>query len=105
MDPYLILDVPEGSDDATIRRAYLAAVKDNPPDHNPDRFREINEAWDRTKDAKSRAEFELFNAEPGISSPFEALVNAHRYSRNTRRTPPSFSALKEFLQQCSKTKK
>ncbi|MBD9357000.1 J domain-containing protein [Methylomonas albis] len=71
ISPYDILGVPEQASDADIKQAYLQRVKDNPPDHDPARFRQIQEAFEAIKDQDSRLRHALF-AMPHIE--FDALL-------------------------------
>ncbi|CAD6872166.1 J domain-containing protein [Methylomonas fluvii] len=71
ISPYDILGVPEQASDADIKQAYLQRVKDNPPDRDPARFRQIQEAFEAIKDQDSRLRHALF-AMPHIE--FDALL-------------------------------
>lgn len=59
--PYQLLEVGEHSTDAEIKQAYLKLVKDNPPDRDQERFRQIQQAYETIKDADSRLHYALFN--------------------------------------------
>jgi DnaJ-class molecular chaperone len=98
VDPYVTLNVAENADDAVIRRAYLDAVREFPPDLHPERFRRISKAYESIKTEKQRAEFELFDVESEFDSPFDAFFE--RSARATQRKPPSFDTLKEYLTRC-----
>ncbi|NJA05161.1 J domain-containing protein [Methylomonas sp. MED-D] len=71
ISPYSILGVPEQATDADIKQAYLQRVKDNPPDRDPARFRQIQDAYDAIKDEDCRLRHALF-AMPSIE--FDALL-------------------------------
>jgi len=49
-DPFSVLGLPREAGEAEIRARYLELVKQFPPDHAPDRFREIRAAYEATKD-------------------------------------------------------
>jgi len=58
--PYTVLGVSE-HDDAIIKKAYLKAVRQNPPDRNPERFREIRQAYEQIATHRDRLRYELFD--------------------------------------------
>ncbi len=64
MDPYLTLDVLDDSDDATIKTAYLQAVKRYPPDQNGELFEQIRNAYEQIATKEKRMMLKLFNIEP-----------------------------------------
>ncbi len=98
MNPYEILGITNEPDDASVRSAYLELVRRYPPERFPDKFREINSAYNELKDEKSRLKYYIFNEDPGIKSPFEAL-QAHFI--NKKRTPPGLEKMKEYLKKCA----
>jgi len=55
------------------------------PERHPERFTAISEAYQALKDEKSRLHYELFDMEPGVASPMEAVVRHFAWSE--RRTP------------------
>lgn len=59
--PYQLLGVNEHSTDAEIKQAYLQMVKDNPPDRDQQRFRQIQQAYETIKDGDSRLQYSLFH--------------------------------------------
>jgi curved DNA-binding protein CbpA len=100
MNPYLVLGVPLDADDEAIRRAYLSALKLAPPDLAPQRFQDINTAYEQIKDEPSRHRRTLFNEAPPGDSPLDVFL---RYARlRSHAQPLSFEAMKEFLRSCSK---
>lgn len=101
MNPYLILGVSRHADDKAIRQAYLAAVKESPPDTHPERFQAVSAAYEQIKDETSRMRHVLFNQECPGDSPLDVLL---RYTRlKLSHGPLPFGALKEYLRSCSKT--
>jgi curved DNA-binding protein CbpA len=60
-DPFTVLGVEETADDAEIRRRYLALVREFPPDHAPDRFRDIRAAYEALGDERRRLEATLLH--------------------------------------------
>lgn len=70
--PYQILEVTAGADDSEIRQAYLQKVKNNPPDADQEKFREIQAAYESIKDYRSRIRYELFHEQ---TLDFDALLD------------------------------
>ena len=100
MNPYLVLGVAADANDATIRQAYLRAVKASPPDHHPARFQAISTAYEKIKDEPSRHRYELFDTSCSGDSPLDVFVrNLHH---GARPAPLPFEAMKEFLRAGSK---
>lgn len=76
ISPYQLLGVSEQASDAEIKQAYLQAVKDNPPDRDQARFRQIQQAYETIKDDDSRLRHALFHLP---EADFDALLdNAFR---------------------------
>ncbi len=101
MNPYVVLGVPREADDETIRRAYLAALKEATPESNPERFQAITKAYDQIKDQASRHRHELLNTDCPGDTPVDAFLNHLHVA--PRPAPLSCEALKDFLRLCSKT--
>ncbi len=59
--PFEILKVPTDADDATIKKAYLARVREFPPERNPERFQVIRSAYETVRDSRDRMAWHLFN--------------------------------------------
>jgi DnaJ-class molecular chaperone len=63
-DPYRVLNVPRGADQATIKQAYRKLAKTLHPDRNPgnaraeQRFKEVSQAYDLLSDPAKRARFD-----------------------------------------------
>ncbi|MHB1306223.1 MAG: J domain-containing protein [Limisphaerales bacterium] len=100
MNPYLILGVPPEADDSTIRRAYLTAVKEAPPDTHPQRFQAVSAAYDQIKDEPSRRRHILFDRECPGDSPLDVL---RQFARARRSAPLPFEPMKEYLRNCWKS--
>ncbi|PIE00345.1 MAG: hypothetical protein CSA81_13835 [Acidobacteria bacterium] len=58
--PYEILDVDEKADDARIKKAYLAMVRQYPPERFPDDFQKLYEAYEQIKSEADRLAYKLF---------------------------------------------
>lgn len=62
-DPFTVLGLPTDSDDETIRKRYLALVKQYPPEQNPQKFAEVRQAYEALKDSVERLRYRLFELE------------------------------------------
>ncbi|WP_150047770.1 MULTISPECIES: J domain-containing protein [Methylomonas] len=71
ISPYRALGVSEQASDAEIKQAYLQQVKEHPPERDPLRFRQIQQAYDVVKDQNSRLRYALFHL-PELD--FDALL-------------------------------
>lgn len=98
MNPYLVLNLPETADDAAVRTAYLECVRRWPPERDPQRFREIADAYEKIKNEYSRLDHLILNKTTTMTRPLDAVLAAFRYA--PARTPPSFELLKEHLKSC-----
>jgi curved DNA-binding protein CbpA len=59
-DPHAVLGLPADADDEAIRRRYLELVREFPPDHHPDKFAQVREAFEALKDLNTRLRRRLF---------------------------------------------
>jgi curved DNA-binding protein CbpA len=99
MNPYLVLGVTLEADDPTIRQAYLAAIKESPPDTHPVRFQAVSQAYEKIKNESSRHKYYLFNQECPGTSPLDALLQQGRLQGHPRPLPLEF--MKKYLRQCA----
>jgi curved DNA-binding protein CbpA len=83
MDPYKVLGLPPDSDDEAIRRRYLELVRRFPPEHHPDRFKEIRAAYESLRDLTTRVTYRLFQA--GESDTIEAIIEELGCQNSRRR--------------------
>jgi len=60
-DPYLVLGITREADDDAIRAAYLAAVKECPPEQDRRRFQAVRAAYEVIRTHKDRLSFDLFD--------------------------------------------
>lgn len=63
-NPFTILDIEEHADDEAVRAAYVRAIRQSPPDRDPDGFRRIREAYEAIRDTEKRLAFRLFGPPP-----------------------------------------
>ena len=61
INPYQILQVAADADDEEIRKAYLDQLRNYPPEHYPERFRQIREAFELLGNKRKRRDFFLFH--------------------------------------------
>jgi len=64
IDPYRVLGVTAGADDASIRTAYLAAIRACPPERDAARFERIRAAFEAISDARRRRFHAIFDVSP-----------------------------------------
>ena len=83
--PYHLLNIGKQADDAEIKQAYLQQIKNHPPERDPRRFHEIQQAYELIKDSESRLRYELFHW-PTLE--FEQLID-HAFQRNNASQPIS----------------
>jgi len=55
LDPETVLGVQPGAGDDEIRAAYLAKVREYPPDRSPEEFERVRDAYDLLRDPRRRA--------------------------------------------------
>lgn len=60
-DPYRILGVPATADDESIRAAYLAAIRDCPPERDRKRFERVRAAYESIATVRGRLSHALFD--------------------------------------------
>lgn len=59
MTPYKLLAIAPSSDDAQIKTAYLNKIKEYPPDHHPQMFERVQQAYQQIKDITARIKYRL----------------------------------------------
>lgn len=92
-DPFAVLELaPDAGEDA-IRMRYLELVKAHPPDRHPERFKEIQRAYDAVRDIPTLLSTRLF--EPGPLQTREELEEILFPPSERRRIP-----LLEILRTC-----
>jgi curved DNA-binding protein CbpA len=64
-DPAVVLGVAPGADAETRHQAYLARVREFPPDRSPAEFERIRDAYLRLGDPLAEAEAQLGAEDPG----------------------------------------
>jgi curved DNA-binding protein CbpA len=91
--PYAVLDVSPDADDERIRAAYLAKLKQYPPDRSPTEFEQVRDAYDLLRDRHRRTQHTLFSANP--DAPLESLLGDTDNERQFAGPSPWLAVLKE----------
>jgi hypothetical protein len=55
MNPYRVLKIQPGATDDEVRRAYMAQVREHPPERDPDGFKTVRAAYEKLRTAGARA--------------------------------------------------
>ncbi len=64
LNPFTILNIEDNADDEAVRAAYVRAIRQSPPDRDPEGFRRIREAYEAIRDTEKRLAFRLFGPPP-----------------------------------------
>jgi curved DNA-binding protein CbpA len=85
---YELLNIERSADGNEIKRAYFSAVKEHPPDSDPEAFKAIRTAYETLSDQKKRAEYDSFFAaadNAAISAGLQnELLNARELIRENK---------------------
>ena len=73
-DPYRVLGVSDQAGDEQIRAAYLAAVRECPPERNPARFELVRAAYESIATQRKRIAYELFDSSKTTAEDLVALL-------------------------------
>jgi len=92
-DPYAVLGIGLGADDERIRAAYVAKVKQFPPDRSPVEFEAVRDAYNLLRDQRSRAHHTLFSVDPDAS--LQSLLQGLESERRFAGPGPWLAVLKE----------
>ncbi|CAN5125554.1 hypothetical protein BH23VER1_BH23VER1_05500 [soil metagenome] len=87
MNPFTVLGVAPSATDREVRDAYLAGIRQFPPDTAPDRFRAISEAYGKIKDEESRLNDFLFGRDRPGDTPLDVVINHQRLAGPPRPLP------------------
>lgn len=63
-DPYQILELERSASADEIKRAYFALVRANPPEREPERFKQIRAAYELLRDPQKRIETDMQLLQP-----------------------------------------
>jgi len=92
-DPYAVLGLEPGAGDEQIRAAYLARLKQFPPDRSPAEFERIRDAYDVLRDRRKRAQHTLFSVNPEVR--LDSLLDGKHNDRRFVGPRPWLAVLKE----------
>ena len=92
-DPYAMLGLGPDAEDEQIRAAYLAKLKQFPPDRSPAEFEQVRDAYELLRDRRRRAQHTLFSVNP--EARLESLVDGLDNDRQFVGPGPWLAVLKE----------
>lgn len=92
-DPYTILGISPDSDDETIRKRYLELVRRFTPEHHPEKFAAVRQAYESLRDTTTRLRYRLFEA--GKDDSLDALIEEISCQSSRRRV--SLKTMLSFL--------
>ncbi|MHB1959743.1 MAG: J domain-containing protein [Acidobacteriaceae bacterium] len=92
-DPYAMLGLGPDAEDEQIRAAYLAKLKQFPPDRSPAEFEQVRDAYELLRDRRRRAQHTLFSVNP--EARLESLVDGMDNDRRFVGPGPWLAVLKE----------
>jgi curved DNA-binding protein CbpA len=59
LDPYAVLGLTRHATEAEIKQAYFALVRANPPEREPEKFKQVRVAYEQLRDPLKRAETDM----------------------------------------------
>ncbi len=92
-DPYAVLGISRNADDERIRAAYVARVKQFPPDRSPAEFEVVRDAYSVLRDRRTRAQHTLFSVD--LEAPLQSLLEGVDNDRRFAGPGPWLAVLKE----------
>lgn len=97
--PFITLNVPLNCSDADVRSAYQTLLRKFSPEHRPEEFQQIQEAYQTLKTERDRWTWRLCNLKENQNDPMVALEEfVHLPSRFN---PPGALPFRAFLKSCS----
>jgi len=88
-----VLGVDASATDEQVRAAYLAKVREHPPDRDPEAFERVRDAYDQLRDPLLRARQVMGGTSP--VAPLPSLFEAGKPRRKFVGPGPWLDALKE----------
>ena len=61
IDPFQLLGVAESASEKTIKAAFLAKVREFPPERSPKKFQAVRDAYELIKTEKLKLAYQLFH--------------------------------------------
>jgi len=98
MNPYLVLDLPPDAGDGDVRSAYQRLLRKYPPEHQPDQFQKIQEAYSLLRTSRDRWRWKLLHLKDRRTGPVEALEEFVQLPARMR--PPGAKPLLALLKSC-----
>lgn len=92
-NPFEVLGIADGADDGQVRAAYLAKVREFPPDRAPEEFEKVRDAYALLRDERSRIRYRLFSVDPFI--PLDSLLAGANHERKFVGPDPWLAVLRE----------
>lgn len=83
--PWVVLEVPENADEATVRARYLELIRQFRPDTHPERFAAIHAAYEELRSEEQQWARRLFDAE--VRATPESILQLARDQARNRRLP------------------
>jgi DnaJ-class molecular chaperone len=99
MNPFLVLDVPVTATDEVVRAAYQRLLRRFSPEHRPEEFQMIQEAYQALRTARDRWQWRLFHLPKERTGPLRAVETFARMPGRAR--PPGAAAFRAFLGACA----
>lgn len=93
MNPREVLGVSANATEEEIRAAYLAKVKEHPPERSPEAFEKIRDAWEALRDPRRRMIDSVLSADPFV--PLASLFTDLERQRKFVGPAPWLKALNE----------
>jgi len=84
-DPYQVLGIDSSADTETIRKRYLALVREFSPERAPERFAEIRAAYETLRDPVTSLNTRLFDL--ASSETFDKLILDEKQQIQQQRIP------------------
>lgn len=76
-DPFAVLGLPPGADEDQVRTRYLQLIKEHPPESDPEKFRQVQQAYQDARDPLRVADLllERYIDDP---RPWREIIEHHR---------------------------
>lgn len=83
-NPYRTLGVNRTATDEEIHQAYLARIRECPPERDAERFQAARRAYELIRTRRLRLQFEIFNSDPPtVDELLEAALQGTKAQRAT----------------------
>lgn len=99
MNPFLVLDLPTTASDKEVRAAYQQLLRRFPPEHRPQEFQLIQEAYQALRTERDRWRWRLLHLPTKDESPLEVVEEFVRLPQRAK--PPGAPAFRAFLRGCA----